>query len=382
MRRSSHAPAVPRPSGPAPAFGAAETALARPTPRRGQLKRFSISGELPPVSLNYSVQKHSLVQVDGTPPQLEMLSMLGDPCHYRMQPLRDAALGHAEFCGLADGFYVHFSDVTHTRLYPLAVSAPNMLRVCIASDIDVEYVAARGDQLDMTGPSAAIIIEPSGVPPAEAVFAGHARTANVYVHRSTLKRLYAQREDELPAVLRAFVAGRLHHTVAQRLPLGPGLLRCLEDLHGCDLDGHGRRLFIRSKAIEILCRAFKALAEDDGLGSPEASTPTTRGVLKAQRVLMERFVTPPSLEELAQAVGLSRSSLCAGFRQIVGQTVFDYIADLRMQHALALLNERNASITQIAYDVGYSHPSSFTLAVQRRFGTTPSELRRRGLPAA
>ncbi|MHA4837554.1 helix-turn-helix domain-containing protein [Sphingopyxis sp. MSC1_008] len=50
-----------------------------------------------------------------------------------------------------------------------------------------------------------------------------------------------------------------------------------------------------------------------------------------------------------------------------------------MRQALAMLNERAASITQIAYAVGYSHPSSFSLAVQRRFGTSPSELRRRGL---
>ncbi|MEN2788058.1 helix-turn-helix domain-containing protein [Sphingomonas oligophenolica] len=36
-------------------------------------------------------------------------------------------------------------------------------------------------------------------------------------------------------------------------------------------------------------------------------------------------------------------------------------------------------MTQVAYAAGYSHPSSFSRAVQRRFGTTPSEPRRRGL---
>jgi AraC-like DNA-binding protein len=46
-----------------------------------------------------------------------------------------------------------------------------------------------------------------------------------------------------------------------------------------------------------------------------------------------------------------------------------------------MLSERKASITQIAHEVGYSHISSFSLAVQRRFGTSPSELRRRALPA-
>jgi AraC-like DNA-binding protein len=58
--------------------------------------------------------------------------------------------------------------------------------------------------------------------------------------------------------------------------------------------------------------------------------------------------------------------------------VFDHIQDLRMQHALALLSERDDSITQIAYAVGYNRASSFSVAVHRHFGATPSELRKRG----
>ncbi|WP_447763323.1 helix-turn-helix transcriptional regulator [Sphingopyxis panaciterrae] len=159
------------------------------------------------------------------------------------------------------------------------------------------------------------------------------------------------------------------------------MLRTLEDLRNCVLDGRGRRLVIRSKAIEILCHAFDALAQDEnGDGFHEASKLAANGVLKAQRLLADNFVTPPSLDDLAHMVGMSRSSLCAAFRQIVGQTVFDYVGDLRMQQALAMLSHRNATIAEVAYAVGYGHPSSFSVAVQRRFGTTASELRRRGLP--
>src|SRR5690606_16075316 len=93
-------------------------------------------------------------------------------------------------------------------------------------------------------------------------------------------------------------------------------------------------------------------------------------------------VNPPSLEALAREVGLSRSALCTGFRQILGQSVFDHIQELRMQQALALLNERGTSITQIAYAVGYKSAASFSVAVQRHFGATPTELRRRGSSAA
>jgi AraC family transcriptional activator of pyochelin receptor len=104
-------------------------------------------------------------------------------------------------------------------------------------------------------------------------------------------------------------------------------------------------------------------------------------VFRAQQILKDRFVSPPSLDDLARQVGISRSGLCAGFRQILGKTVFGYIQDLRMEHALILLSETQDSMTDIAHAVGYNHLSNFTVAVQRRYGMTPSELRRNALPS-
>lgn len=347
-----------------------------------EFRRFTIDGDIPALALDYTASGWGLPEYEELPPEIDVIEPMGDPCHYRFYTSKEFGSGHVECCVLSDGFLVHFNDVTHDRPNAMSVAAPDMLRVRIASDGDGEYVTARGDRIDLKGAGSAIVIEPAGMPPGKAVFIGHSRTVTVYIHRSRLQDLYADRAHELPGALQAFIAGSLRHTVAQRLPLNASLLRCLEDLHGCDLDGHSRRLFIRSKAIEILCHAFKVMVHDDEQVMLDASAQMTRGVIKAQQRLMENFVAPPSLDDLARDVGLSRSSLCAGFRQIVGQTVFDYIADLRMQQALSMLNERAASITQIAYAVGYSHPSSFSLAVQRRFGTTPSELRRRGLPDA
>lgn len=383
MRQSVPADRNERPADPAVVNGVGQARrrnAAVVSDRRG-LRRFPVQADtLQPVALPYAIQDY--VSERETPSsQVETFTSLGDPCHYRMLAAKDYGSGHAEFFGISDGFFIHICDITHVAPHAMSISAPNMLRVRIASDGDGEYAPVCGDRLDIKGPGAAIIIESSDQPPAEAVLAGHNHMAQVYIHRDALKNLFAGGEQELPAVIQAFMAGTLQHTVAQRLPFGPGLLRCLEDLHSCALEGLSRRLFLRSKAVEMLCLCFEALALEDGFGSSEATSVTTRGVLKAQQLLMENFVAPPSLDDLAHEVGLSRSGLCAGFRQIIGQTVFDYIADLRMQHALAMLNQRDASITQIAYAVGFNHPSSFSVAVQRRFGTTPSELRRRQLPA-
>lgn len=311
-------------------------------------------------------------------PGVEIFTPLGDPHHFRIQGSTDHAFGWYEFCGMGDGFFVAIFDTHYVEPIAVSVLAENMLRVRIASDGDGEYAPVRGDLLDFKGPSASIIIEPNGQPAAEAVSAGRNSGVDVYIHRDALVDLYGLDSHELPSVIHSFIVGELRETVARRLPLTPRLLGIFDDLHGCSLAGRSRRLIMRSKAIEILCHAFDELAQDAKCEAVAgASKLAVKGVIKAQQLLAKNYVTPPSLVELAHELGMSRSGLCAAFRQIVGQTVYEYVSDLRMQHALEMLNRQNASIAEIAYAVGYGHSSSFSFAVQRRFGITASELRRR-----
>lgn len=286
--------------------------------------------------------------------------------------------GRYEFYGLAEGFFVTFGELDVETPQSVYLSLPDTLRIYVASNGDGEYVSAQGDLLSLEAPKTAIMIDPAGAPTTEVGFSGHVRYICVYIHRDALQCLYAGSEHELSAELQTFLRGDLQHAVVRALPLNGDLLGCLEDVHSCRLEGRRRKLFLQSKAVEIVCQALEALEHSDGFGSAEATRLTARGVLKAQHLLAANFVNPPSLEDLAHSVGLSRSGLCTGFRQILGQSVFDYVQDLRMQRALAMLNDRDATISQIAHAVGYNRPSSFSFAVQRHFGATPSELRRSG----
>lgn len=344
------------------------------------LRRFAINAEASQ-ALVVDRQTPNFIAVEDPEaayPGVETFTPLGDPHHFRVQGATDHAFGSYEFCGMGDGFFVAIFDTHYAVPLSASVLAENMLRVRVAIDGDGEYATERGELLDYKGASASIIIEPNGQPAAEAVSAGRNIGVDVYIHRDILVQLYGRDSHELPPVLHSFIAGNLRQTVARRLPLTPRLLGILEDLQSCRLEGRSRRLVIRSKAIEILCHAFEELALDERYDAfAGASKLAVNGVLKAQQLLAKNYVTPPSLGELAHELGMSRSGLCAAFRQIVGQSVYEYVGDLRMQHALEMLNRQNASIAEIAYAVGYGHSSSFSFAVQRRFGITASELRRR-----
>jgi AraC-like DNA-binding protein len=313
-------------------------------------------------------------------PEIGAFEQIGAERHYRYDCADGQLTGHGELVAVADGFLMQVSDA-ETR-WPRVISArcPDVMRVRIAVD-GGEWSSREGERPMLTeGPTTLVVIEPPDQPPAQVVFTGRQSMILLFIDRDALQALWKGREQELPALLQSFLAGTLKQTASRRLALKSDLLRCLEDLRRCDQEGLARTLFLRSKGFEIFCHVLKMLELDEGFGGADASLVTSRGVLRAQQILRQRFVSPPSLDDLAREVGVSRSSLCAGFRQIVGQSIGSYVQELRMEQALELLSDSSQPITEVAYSVGYCHQSSFTVAVQRRYGMSPSELRRSARP--
>lgn len=82
----------------------------------------------------------------------------------------------------------------------------------------------------------------------------------------------------------------------------------------------------------------------------------------------------PTIEKLAKVVGLSVRTLQRRL-SATGTTYSQLVDEVRMRAALPLLEDPDILLTEIAYDLGYSHPAHFTRAFRRWAGVTPSEYR-------
>jgi DNA-binding response OmpR family regulator len=98
-------------------------------------------------------------------------------------------------------------------------------------------------------------------------------------------------------------------------------------------------------------------------------------VRSAQRVLLHRIQTPPTLDELARMVGSNRRRLNEAFQLLCGQPVFGWFREERLRRAHDLLTNSDISVSVIADTLGYSTPANFTKAFRERFGCSPTELR-------
>lgn len=98
---------------------------------------------------------------------------------------------------------------------------------------------------------------------------------------------------------------------------------------------------------------------------------------KALALLHTRTAQPWTTDELAHAVGLSRSAFAERFTNLVGMPPMRYLTRWRLQVAAMRLRDSPRSLAQIAYDVGYESEAAFSRAFKNAFGTTPGKWRQR-----
>jgi signal transduction histidine kinase/ligand-binding sensor domain-containing protein/DNA-binding response OmpR family regulator len=95
---------------------------------------------------------------------------------------------------------------------------------------------------------------------------------------------------------------------------------------------------------------------------------------KAIKTVEDNMSNPDfSVEELGEAVGLSRSHLYKKLMFITGKSPSEFIRTIRLKRAKELLEKSQLQIAEIAYKVGFNSPKRFTLNFKNEFGIAPSD---------
>ncbi|MFC2115152.1 helix-turn-helix domain-containing protein [Bacteroidota bacterium] len=82
-----------------------------------------------------------------------------------------------------------------------------------------------------------------------------------------------------------------------------------------------------------------------------------------------------SVEELAKEAGLSRSMLHRKLKKLTGKSASDHITEIRLNHAKTLLENNVATVSEIAYRVGFNDPSYFNKVFKKHFNISPGNVR-------
>ena len=134
------------------------------------------------------------------------------------------------------------------------------------------------------------------------------------------------------------------------------------------------RLYLKGKVYELLSLYFNPTEATDVAECPFlVDEENVRKIRNAKKIVLERMTNPPSLQDLADEIGLSLKKLKEGFKQLYGSTVYQFILDHKMNHARQLLGSGSYNVNEVALQLGYSNSSHFIDAFKKKFGTTPKK---------
>lgn len=94
------------------------------------------------------------------------------------------------------------------------------------------------------------------------------------------------------------------------------------------------------------------------------------------RYMDANYASRITLDELASHVHLHPNYLCAIFKSHSGQTVVEYLTELRISKARHLLSRGNISISQAAERVGFNDLDHFSRTFKSIVGISPSAFRK------
>jgi signal transduction histidine kinase/ligand-binding sensor domain-containing protein/CheY-like chemotaxis protein/AraC-like DNA-binding protein len=106
-----------------------------------------------------------------------------------------------------------------------------------------------------------------------------------------------------------------------------------------------------------------------------ANAPADEKLMKRIAECIETHLQDPllSVKYLSRELGMSRSSLYAKMLELTGETPGEYIRSFRLEKALILLEKSDLTISEIAYEVGFTTPNYFTRAFKAKYRSSPSE---------
>lgn len=141
----------------------------------------------------------------------------------------------------------------------------------------------------------------------------------------------------------------------------------------------GWEVIMLSRLGDFLVRTIRMVtkSKDHSTITFGKNLPSSQRVSAYALRLESRFFMKETLNDAAQATGLSRRRFTELFRKVTGQSWLGKIQDLRLSHAKKLLIQTDKPIIAIAFECGFDDLSNFHHVFKRSMGCAPLAFRKK-----
>lgn len=134
---------------------------------------------------------------------------------------------------------------------------------------------------------------------------------------------------------------------------------------------HG--FYLKLKIQELIYLFFRELLKRQEVVNYSINTDDIKKVYWVKDKILADLSLPPNLPQLAHLLGMSESKLKRLFKQIFGNSIYQYYQTFRLNEAAQLIKNQKLSIAETGYRLGFTNLSHFGRLFEQHIGLKPKK---------
>lgn len=131
--------------------------------------------------------------------------------------------------------------------------------------------------------------------------------------------------------------------------------------------------FCKLKCEELLCYIFALLIQREAVPTSGMHIEDIKAIYAIKLRLQSQLDKAPNIGLLAKEAHMSEPKLRKLFNQTFGKNVFEYYQSMRMQEAARLLKEKQLTVSEVGYQLGFTNLSHFSRVFEQHIGMKPKK---------
>lgn len=150
--------------------------------------------------------------------------------------------------------------------------------------------------------------------------------------------------------------------------------KILEELSELQEYGKLEKFYYKMRIIELLYLFFNRFFKRSVQNAAHANKFDIEKIITTEKFILRDLSVQPNLSSLATEAGMSGTKMKTLFKQIFGSSIYNYYQHARMTEAASLLrNNKNLSVSEVGYQLGFTNLSHFSRVFEEHIGVKPKK---------
>lgn len=285
---------------------------------------------------------------------------------------KNIALGSAEEVHIEDGFVVLTKQ--HDQDNPILIEHKIdytyiQFHFCLKGQVQFSFNEG-AYQFPIQSDTSLLLYNPQRELPIRATLQPNSWLVSVLVSIKKFHGLFSQEANQI-SFLNDENKGKKYY---KDRPISPMMAVVLSQISQKQIHSSMESLYLKGKVYELMSLYFNRNEEANIEQCPFLTDEdNVRKIRNAKDIIISRMSEPPTLQDLADEIGLSLKKLKEGFKQVYGNSVYGFLFDYKMEIARKMLSSGNLNVNEVGLRVGYSTASHFITAFKKKYNTTPKK---------